>query len=65
MCSPPIVDAYRPMCVASWEEVGRLAARQHARRAAVEHCSGAALLAAPVAVGVPTLLGTLGPIRCH
>lgn len=58
MCSPPpIVDAYRPnvrrLVGKKWEDL------QHARRAAVEHCSGAALLAAPMAVGDPTLMGPI------
>lgn len=44
-------NAYRPMLVASWEEW------EDCSTPAVEHCSGAALLAAAVAVGDPTLLG--------
>lgn len=54
MCSPPIVTLIG-QCASprgkKWEDL------QHARRAAVEHCSGAALLAVPMAVGDPTLSG--------
>ena len=62
MCSPPIVTLIGQFALPrgkKWKDL------QHARRAAVEHCSGAALLAAPMAgwaVGVPTLLG---PNHCH
>lgn len=50
VCSPRIATLIG-QCASprgkKWEDL------QHARRAAVEHCSGAALLAAPVAVGAP------------